>query len=261
MSVTLPQGVVLFVAAALAGGLNSVAGGGSFLTFPTLLFTGVPPVSANATSAVALWPGSLASVIAYRREIESFGRLAIVFSIMSLAGGAIGALLLLRTPHTTFVALVPWLMLVATAVFTIGGPLTAGLRRRAEKQGGHAALATGAILQLAISVYGGYFGGGMGILMLAVFALEGMTNIHAMNGLKNLLGVMINGVAVIAFAIAGAVAWGPAAVMIVGAIAGGYGGASVARRLDPTLVKRGVMIIAWALTIYFFLKTYLATSA
>ncbi len=245
----------MFAAAVVGGMLNSVAGGGSFVTFPTLLLSGIAPVTANATSAVALWPGSMASAVAYRREIESFGRMAIAFGAASFVGGIAGALLLLRTPHTTFVALVPWLLLVATLFFSAGGRITARLRDR-PAGAAHGSLATGALLQLAIAVYGGYFGGGMGILMLAVFSAQGMTNIHAMNGLKNLLATIINGVAVIAFLIAGAVAWGPAVVMVIGAIGGGYGGASVARRLDPILVKRVVLVIAWGMTGYFFWKMY-----
>jgi hypothetical protein len=260
---TIVEAIVLFLAAAGGGALNSVAGGGSFLTFPTLLFTGVPPILANATSTVALWPGSIASASAYRREIQAEGRQRLIWlSIISLIGGYAGARLLLNTPEDAFEALVPWLLLVATAVFAFGGPTVAKLR---ERRGGPAVdsgaslSVVGMLIQLVIATYGGFFGGGIGILMLAGLAITGMANMHAMNGVKNWLATCINGIAVVTFVIAGAVLWPQAIVMLFGAIAGGYGGASAARRLDPKLIRRFVILVGTVLTIYFFVREYVLT--
>jgi uncharacterized membrane protein YfcA len=249
---TIATAAMLFVAAAIGGGLNSVAGGGSFIAFPALLFAGVPPVPANATNTIALWPGSVASAFAYRRELADLRREAIPLGVAALAGGLAGSLLLLHTSELTFVLLIPWLLLFATLLFTFGAPLAKRLTRGAK-----APLALGVLAQLGISVYGGYFGGGMGIMMLAVLTLLGMTHIHRMNALKNSLGTLINGVAVIAFVVAGAVRWAPAAVMILGGISGGYLGAASARRVDPQRVRVLVIVIAWAMTVYFFARTYL----
>ena len=244
--------VMLFFAAAIGGGLNSVAGGGSFVAFPALLFAGVAPVPANATNTIALWPGSVASAFAYRRELVEVRGSIVPLGIAAFAGGLVGSLLLLRTSETTFVLLIPWLLLFATLLFTFGTPLAKRLTG-----GRKAPLALGVVAQLFISVYGGYFGGGMGIMMLAVLTLLGMTHIHRMNALKNTLGTLINGVAVIAFVVAGAVRWAPATVMIAGGMAGGFLGAATARKVNPARVRTVVIVIAWAMTLYFFAKTYL----
>jgi uncharacterized membrane protein YfcA len=242
---------LLFFAAAVAGALNSVAGGGSFISFPALLFAGVSPVPANATNTIAVWPASIASAVAYRREIGDVRRQLIPLSVASLAGGLAGSLLLLRTSDRTFVLLIPFLLLFATLLFTFGGPVAKRLTR-----GAHAPLPAAVVAQLFISVYGGYFGGGMGIMMLAVMTLLGMRHIHEMNGLKNVLAVLINGVAVVAFVLAGAVQWAAGIVMILGGITGGYAGAAIARRIQPKYVRWLVMGIAWGMTAYFFVRTY-----
>jgi uncharacterized membrane protein YfcA len=259
---TVSSSLIVLVAATFAGALNSVAGGGSFISFPALLFTGVPPVAANATNAVALWPAGVASAFAYRKEMRQSRAHMIALSTASFVGGGVGAILLLMTNDTTFVKLIPYLLLLATAVFTFGGMVAKKLRARAashksgegEKGDGSIALGWGTVVQLVISLYGGYFGGGMGIMMLATFSLMGMTDMHAMNGLKTLLGTMINGVAVLAFIVAGAVAWGPGVIMVVGGTLGGYVGAAFARKMDPIWVRRFVLVIAWGMTVYFFFK-------
>jgi uncharacterized membrane protein YfcA len=251
VTLTPATGVLLFFAAVAGGAINSVAGGGSFVSFPALLFAGVAPVPANATNTIALWPGSLASILAYRRELGDVKRELLPLAIAAFVGGLAGSLLLLNTPETTFVLLIPWLLLFATVLFTFGGAVS-----RRLTHGARAPLGVAAVVQLAISVYGGYFGGGMGIMMLAVLTLLGMTHIHRMNALKNILGALINGVAVVAFVIAGAVVWAPAVVMIAGGITGGYAGAAIARRVSPKSVRRVVMGIAWSMTAYFFFKTY-----
>ncbi len=252
--------ILLFAAAFIGGALNSVAGGGSFISFPALVSVGVPSINANATNTMALWPGSLASVGAYRVELARQNRLMVIFlSVTSLIGGLAGAEILLNTPQATFDRLLPWLMLFAVGIFAIGGNLTKALRERFSKQlaaGGIVVILIVAVLQFLIAVYGGFFGGGIGILMLAALALAGMTNIHTMNGLKVLLATLINGVAVVRFVIAGTIFWQYAVLMIIGAILGGYGGAAYAQRLDPKVVRRFVIVVGVAMTIYFFIREY-----
>jgi uncharacterized membrane protein YfcA len=246
--IPLASSALLFVAGAVGGAINSVAGGGSFLVFPSMLLVGVPPVAANATTAVALWPAGVSSTIAYRKEIPRERRTLLVFALASALGGAVGAVLLLSTSDLTFTRILPLLMLAAAAVFTFG-PRMAKLRR-----GGHLPLAAAAVVQFLISSYGGYFGGGMGILMLATFTLMGMTNLHAMNGLKTLLGMLINGAANIAFFIAHKVVIGVAIPVAVGAIVGGWLGAAVARTMKPDRVRLFVLVFAWGLTAWFFVS-------
>ncbi len=250
------QGTILFLAAMLGGTLNSVAGGGSFISFPALIFTGVLPIQANATSTVALWPGSVASVGAYRGVLVMARRRLLVLGGVSVVGGVLGAILLLRTPQSTFERLLPYLLLLATLLFTFGGAIAARLRGLVGKVAGPPWLATlGTVcLQGTIAIYGGYFGGGIGILMLALLAIMGLENIHTMNAVKALLTSCINGVAVLTFVIARVVEWPQAVVMVVGAIVGGYGGAYVARRLDARLVRRFVILVGFTMTLYFFLR-------
>src|SRR5713101_5421607 len=257
---TFLSGLVLFIAAMLGGGLNSVAGGGSFITFPSLIFSGVPPIQANATSTVALWPGSLASVGAYRKEIAKQNRvLMLVLVSTSLVGGILGAVLLLRTSQSTFVRLIPYLLLLATVLFAFSPLITARLHKREpttkETHISWLRLVGISLLQLIIAIYGGYFGGGIGIMMLASLGIMGMENIHEMNALKTVLQSSINGVAVITFIIKGAVFWPQALVMVAGAIMGGYGGAYFARKLDARVVRAFVILVGTSMTIYFFLRS------
>lgn len=253
---TLLQGVVLFVAAVLGGILNSVAGGGTFIAFPALLLTGVPSVNANATNTVALWPGSVASARAYASALKVERAVMVVLIVSSLVGGELGAQVLINTPPSTFLRLVPYLLLVATLLFTFGGYITKWAQSHMGKGSAPkwVVLAGTGALQLVIATYGGFFGGGIGILMLSMLAVMGQDNIHTMNALKNLLASCINGVAVITFIIHGAVFWPQAIVMVVGAIAGGYGAAIYAQRLDPKLVRRFVIAVGFAVTIYFFIR-------
>ena len=246
----------LFAVAVIAGAMNSVAGGGSFLALPALFFAGVTPIVANATSTAVLWPGSLSSLIAYRRELAATpGKWLLLLSAVSLAGGFAGAVLLVRTSDTSFMRLLPWLMLVAAVTFTFGGRL-----RRARPALAAASPAPPdrmmlvCVLQFVLSIYGGYFGGGMGFMMLAAFSLAGMVHIHEMNALKTLLGVAINGLALLTFVVSGTVAWRFAAVMIAGSIVGGYSGAALARTIDPRWIRVLVIVIGWTMTIYFFVR-------
>ncbi|HAG99457.1 MAG TPA: hypothetical protein DDW33_15520 [Ktedonobacter sp.] len=254
---TFLQGFILFCAAILGGTLNSVAGGGSFITLPSLIFVGIPPINANATSTVAIWPGSVAGMGAYRKELAKQRRLVVILlSITSLIGGVLGAELLLSTSQATFVKLLPYLLLIATVLFALSGPITARMHRKTTLQNRlpWLTLAGISVLQLIIAIYGGYFGGGIGILMLASLGLMGMENIHEMNAMKTLLATLINGVAVIIFILRGVVAWPQTIVMVVGAIIGGYAGAYYARKIDQRWIRGFVILVGVGMTIYFFVR-------
>jgi len=253
-----PQLVLLFFVAVLAGTLNSVAGGGSFFTVPTMIFTGMPPVQANTTSTVALWPGSAASIGAYWHELLQVRlRLMLLLVGTSLIGGILGAILLLHTPQETFVHLLPYLLLMATLLFSLSGPITKRLRTRNIGEEAHLSLSTiigVSVAQFIIAIYGGYFGGGIGILMLAALALMGMENIHRMNALKVLLATVINAISAVIFVIANAVIWPQAILMTIGAVIGGYGGAYFARKIEQKWIRYFVMVVGLAMTIYFFIR-------
>lgn len=252
------QAALLFAVALVAGALNSVAGGGSFLSFPTLIFTGVPAIQANATNTVALWPGAVASAGAYRKELTGQRASLLLLGGVSVVGGVAGAILLLHTPKGTFTRLIPFLLLFATLLFAFGRQIAAALRTRMDATHDNPRrLRVGVVLlQLVISVYGGFFGGGIGILMLASLALIGMENLHAMNAVKTVLASCINGVAVVTFIIAGAVFWPQALVMIVGSVTGGYGGASVARKLPPAGIRWFVIAVGLGMSVVFFIQQF-----
>ena len=233
-----------------------MAGGGSFIAFPALLFTGVPPIPANATNTIALWTAAAASGGAYRKRLDVPRRVMIPLFAASLAGGLAGAILLLKTPAQTFLRVLPWLTLGATLLFAFGRKLAGGRRSVVEQEASAGALAGATLFQLAVAVYGGYFGGGMGIVMLAMLATLGMTDIHAMNALKSVMGFVINGVAVVTFIAAHAVYWKPGIVMIVGGIVGGYLGAHYALKLPPPWIRKFVVMAGAGMTVYFFWKSY-----
>jgi uncharacterized protein len=293
---------VVAAAAFAAGLINSIAGGGTLVSFPALVWTGRDPVLANATSTVALWPASLAGAYGFRREQKGGARLFLLFAGPSLAGGILGAVLLLRTPSQTFARLVPFLILFATLLLAVQEPLSRGLRAargggrgagddeqaggardranetglnapggaRADGPGGasvderiggsHGAETSrawwaGAItFQFFVGVYGGYFGAGIGILMLAALGLLGFKDIHRMNALKNLLALCINGVAALYFVANGAVIWADVLVMTLAAIAGGYSGARLAYRLGRRFVRLAVIAIGLAMSVSLFFK-------
>ncbi len=248
--------LLLFVAGALGGALNSVAGGGSFIAFPALLFTGVPPIPANATNTIALWTGAAASGGAYRKRLAVPRRVMVPLLTASIIGGLAGAYLLLKTPAHTFMRVLPWLTLGATLLFAFGKKLAGGRKSVIEHESTGAALAAATLFQFGVAVYGGYFGGGMGIVMLAMLAALGMTDIHAMNALKSVMGFVINGVAVITFIVAHAVYWRHGIVMIVGGIVGGYLGAHYAMKVPQVWIRWFVVIVGAGMTVYFFSKSY-----
>ncbi len=250
------HGVALFLAALVAGAINSVAGGGSFISFPALLFVGIPPVNANATNTVALWPGQPASLWAYRGELRQLPRSAVVpLTITGVIGGLLGAYVLLKTPQATFMRLVPWLLLLATIIFAMSGRITSWVRRRMA-HAGHSEFATGRgiFLQIFIAFYIGYFGAGAGILILAMLALLGMDHIHTMNALKAWLTTAANGIAMILFVVSRAVYWPQAVLMIIGSVLGGYFGAYFAQKTKPEHVRLIVIVIGFGLTAYFFAR-------
>src|SRR5688572_29005009 len=252
--------LLVVIAAAIGGAINSIAGGGTLITFPALVGLGIPAIVANATSTVALWPGALGSMFGYRQELAGARAWAIRFAVPSLVGGLVGALLLLKTPGERFDQIVPWLVLGATLLFLVQRPMMAALRRRSGEQTTPTDDPTrrppGALLlvfQFGVAVYGGYFGAGIGILMLAALGFMGFTNIHRMNGLKNWGGLCMNVVAAATFAIKGFVNWPVAIAMATGALAGGYAGSRMAQRVPQTWVRGAVIVIGFAASIWLFL--------
>lgn len=235
----------MFAAACAAGAINAVAGGGTLVTFPTLVWLGVPSVAANATNTVSLWPGSMGSVWGYRRELDGVDRGVFALVVPSLAGGLLGAVLLDWTPSEVFDRLVPFLILFATLLFMAQDPL----QRRFNLAGAHARgsqwRSWSMLFQFGVAVYGGYFGAGQGILMLAALTLMGHTDIHRMNGVKALLATAINGVAAVYFAFSLPILWREAAIMAVGSTVGGVSGAGMARRIGRENVRRLVVAIGF----------------
>ncbi|NDY91342.1 sulfite exporter TauE/SafE family protein [Ideonella sp. TBM-1] len=247
--------MLLVVAALGAGILNAIAGGGSFLTFPALVFAGVPAIPANATSAVAVSPGYLGSTLGFRAELARLPRRRLVQEgVVCAAGGVAGALLLLVTPAKVFSAVVPWLLLFATVLFA-GGPALLARVRRGQAPGAANPLQRWRLPGLAlVAVYGGYFNGGLGILLMALYTVTGESEVNTANALKNLNSLVLSLLSVAAFAVAGAVAWPQAVLMAMAATAGGFWGARLARRL-PAAVVRGVVITTGVvMSAVFFLR-------
>jgi uncharacterized membrane protein YfcA len=249
MHLTAQQLLVPFVAAIVAGALNSAAGGGSFISFPAMLLVGFPPILANATNNTAMWIGNIGSIGGFREDFELKRADAIPPIVVCVAGGAIGSILLLETPESAFERAIPWLLAFATIVFAAGPWLRRGTD--GTKRGVGSSLATLVPLFL-VTIYGGYFGAGTGIMILALFAATTAMTIIKVNALKNVLVFFVNGTAVIPFAFAHAVVWPEALAMGVGAIAGAYGGARVIRRLHASVVRGIVIAIGATMSIYFF---------
>jgi len=241
---TLADAGVLFAASSVAGVINSIAGGGSLITFPVLVWLGRDPIVANATNTVSLSPGSLAALHGFRRELAGVREWIVRGTFPSLAGGLIGAMLLLRTPSHVFAGLVPYLILFATALFALSGPINAMVRRHASGDVPHAPPWVAIMLyQLGVSIYGGYFGAGIGIMMLAGLALAGFTAIHRTIALRNYYAILINGIAAAYFIVFAPIVWADAAVLTAGQIAGGFAGARLARTLPATTVHWLVVMV------------------
>ena len=245
----------LFLAAAafFGGAINSIAGGGTLLTFPALLAV-ISPVLANGTSTMALLPGSIASGFAYRTELAKVRPLLLSLIAPSLAGGVCGALLVTRFPEQVFAHLVPWLLLVAATLLMLQRPVARWTGARPHDKPGASTKAAVIGFQFLVALYGGYFGAGIGILMLSSLAFMGVEDIHEMNGLKTVLASIINGVSAVVFVLEGAVVWRYAPVMIASSIAGGYVGARVARKLPTSAVRSIVIAIGLGVAAYSFYK-------
>ncbi|NBO17805.1 MAG: sulfite exporter TauE/SafE family protein [Proteobacteria bacterium] len=239
-----------FLVSALGAAINSVAGGGTFLTFPVFILNGLTASQANIMSTIALWPGVLSSAYGYRGQMQ-LGRHLLPYALIGVGGGTAGALWFLATPEATFARLVPWLLLAATCIFTFGR----GLMRRMNPARFSPRLRTGFAvgLQITIGIYGGYFGAGIGILTLAMLQLLGHDDIHRMNALKTVLTAAVNLATVVVFICSGSVLWGHAAIMVAGAVCGGYAGARLALRASPKHVRWLVSAIGFSMTAYFFL--------
>ncbi|MCP6762111.1 MAG: sulfite exporter TauE/SafE family protein [Fischerella sp. CENA71] len=253
---TLLHTLLLFGTAFIAGGLNAVAGGGSFITFPTLIFTGIPPIAANATNNTAIWVAALATAGAYRKDLSIQRRELFLLCTTSLVGGVIGSIALLYTSPDVFKKLIPYLLLLATLIFTFSEPLKAWFQLQSQKSSSESPpIITLMLAQLAIAIYGGFFGAGLGILMLATLAFLGIKNIHTMNAFKAFLGSCVNGIAIIPFIFAGVIAWQQTILMAMGASLGGYLCAHYARKLEPRLIRIFVVVVGFSMTIYFFIHS------
>ena len=243
--------VLLITASFFAGIINSIAGGGSFLTFPALVFAGVPTIAANATSAVAVFPGYLSGALGFAKELKAFPKSKFLLLIfLSISGGVLGSILLLITPEVVFSFIIPWLLEFATLLFASGNYVSKWAEKTSDTNGFKSNIAT-----LLVCIYGGYFNGGLGIVLLALFSTLGMRDIHLMNGLKNIMSFALSAASVVTFAIAGIVFWKYAIIMMIAATIGGYFGVIVARKLSKSIIRIIIVIIGTIMTFIFFIKT------
>ena len=239
--------LVLLLAGAASGAINAVAGGGTFVSFGALTLLGIPPIAANATSSIAQFPGYVTSSLAYLRELRGFGRALLPFAIVSALGGLAGAGILLSLDNPQFRALVPWLLIGATALFAAGPAITRWLKRRKFQAPAPVAWA----VQFVVSIYGGFFGAGQGIMMLASLGLTEGDDYHRINAMKNLLSVVIAGLAIVVFVSGGVIAWSHGLVMTIAVALGGWGGVTAARRVPQPIVRGFVIAVGVVLTVYY----------
>lgn len=248
---------MMMAAAFAAGVINSIAGGGTLITFPVLIWLGLDPKVANATSTVALWPGLFGGLFGYRRELENSSTILLRLGITSVVGGGVGAWLLIWTPSLTFARLVPFLILFATILFMAQGSINRRLRLQPAVGEPQASWWLGAIVfQFFSAAYGGYFGAGNGILMLAAMGILGLHDINRANGIKNFLGICINSIAVLSFALMGLVVWPDALLMAGAALMGGYFGARMAVRVNQTTIRRAIVTIGFVITFVMLWKLW-----
>ena len=244
--------LLLALSGFLAGMVNAIAGGGTFLTFGALTLVGIPPISANATSSITQFPGYVTSTLAYWHDIKKMWRSAALLGVMSALGSGVGALILLALSNPSFRAMVPWLLLAATALFAAGPWLKPKGHAMAEQDEKASALAL--VLQFLTSIYGGFFGAGMGVMMLATLGLTQRGDYHRLNALKNMFAAVIAAVAIVVFVGGGVVAWGEALVMIPAVALGGYAGVWTARRVPQVAVRLVVVAIGLLLAAYYFVQ-------
>jgi len=241
---------LLVSASFIAGIINSIAGGGSFLTFPALVFSGVPTIAANATSAVAVFPGYLSGALGFSKELKEYPKSKfLLLIILSIMGGIGGSLLLLITPASVFSYIIPWLLGFATLLFAFGDFVGKWAKKNSNSNG-----ITGNLATLIVCIYGGYFNGGLGIVLLALFSTLGLRDIHLMNGLKNIMSFALSAASVVTFAIAGIVFWQQAFIMMIAATIGGYFGVVVARKLSKNTIRSIIVIIGLIMTLIFGMK-------
>ncbi len=234
-----------------------MAGGGSFLSFPALLGAGVPPIQANATNTVALWPGQFTSIAAFWQDVKANVRLVLPVCSAALLGGLAGAIALLRTGQATFLTLVPWLLLLAAGLFAVSGPVSAWLQRnRVAVSGTRLHLVYLWIGVVLVCFYIGYFGAGAGFLLMSILAVFGIQNIHEINALKVVGTTTANGIAVLTFIVNKQILWKYCLLMMIAAALGGYLGARHSRRLPPVFMRRVVVLIGLGMASYFFWKRY-----
>ncbi|MEQ1936957.1 sulfite exporter TauE/SafE family protein [Mesorhizobium sp. CN5-321] len=243
--------VLLFGAGVLTGMINAVAGGGTFLSFGALTLVGVPPVVANATSSITQFPGYITSTLAYWEDFKTFWRGAIALAVASVVGSLLGSWILLQLDNPQFRTLVPWLLLAATALFAAGPYL-----KPKPRPGQHASVgsAFGTAMQFVTAIYGGFFGAGMGVMMLASLGLSQAGDYHRLNALKNMLAMVIAAVAIIVFVAGGVVAWPQAVVMIPGVAIGGWSGVWIAKRVPQSVMRFSVIAVGLLLAVYYFVK-------
>lgn len=249
----------LFAAGLMGGAVNSLAGGGSFITFPALIFAGIPPVVANATNTFAAMPGYAAGALGFIEDIRrQKARLPLCVAVGAI-GGWLGAELLLLTSNQSFAVLVPWLMLVAVLAFAYGGRINRLIaRQRPDSPNRRNLIGWPALILTAVCIYGGFFNAGLGILLLAFLALDGLTDIHEMNGLKLIISTMVALVATTRLGLSGAIAWTEGGVTLAGIVIGGYGAARITHLIAQNLLRTGILIYGAFLTILFFYQVYLA---
>jgi uncharacterized membrane protein YfcA len=256
MDISLLQFLMLIAAGIGAGILNSVAGGGTYFTFPLLLLAGIPPVLANTTNKIGVWLGSFGSLGGYWREVTQLRERSLyIYVATAVTGSVAGSLLLLVIPSDMFKNMVPWLMLAATVIFTGGQKTLAWLEQilPSNKHISSAACTGGFAAHFLISIYGGFFGAGMSIMFMALYELTGLRDVHRMNGLKTLVSLVVNAASVLTFVIAGSIFWPAAIPLMIGALAGGYWGASIARRLPAHWVRWFIILYSTGITIWLFL--------
>ncbi|HEV7521562.1 MAG TPA: sulfite exporter TauE/SafE family protein [Candidatus Angelobacter sp.] len=240
--------LIVLTAGLVAGAMNAIAGGGSFVSVPALIYVGVPSVSANMSSTVALYPGSITSAWAYRGNFQTILNVSVkALFATTLAGGFAGALLLLLTPSSSFDRILPWLLLLGSLAFAFGPWIGKRLQRHWRPN-------TAFLLsvQFLLGIYGGYFGGAVGIMMMAVWSVIGLTDIRRMNAIKVVLVAAANTIAVLCFAFAGSIAWRQTLVMLLAAAVGGYLGARIALRLSRSQIRIGISVINFLITAVFF---------
>jgi uncharacterized membrane protein YfcA len=248
------ESIWLMFASLVAGMLNAVAGGGSILSFPALLGTGVRPIQANATNTVALWPGQFTSIAGYREDLKGHGRMLAPVAVCAVVGGLGGALLLLHTRQATFLRLVPWLLLVASLLFALSGRIGSWIASRGSTRGDHPSYLPLCGALVLVCTYIGYFGAGAGFLIMSMLAIFGIEDIRNINALKVVATTIANGIAVLTFIVERQVVWREGLIMMATAALGGYLSARISRRFNPRLMRVLVVVLGLSMSAYFFVR-------